>query len=614
MDVFSRLPRTAACLLTALLILSGLTSGCAPKVKTAAWVIRYDIDTPEEIEAVCQSARQARFDELLVQVRGRADAFYQSSLAPRPETLREAPEEFDPLGEVLSGCGNIPVHAWLNVYYLWGDTTPPENAEHPGHPGQPWILTDNEGRPVSGYSEFEKRRGWIEGTYADPASAEYRHLFAAVVRELLREYPIAGIHLDFLRYPGPGYGKSEEQARRFAGQWSIDPRLLPEKLDRATLVKLLTGGLSRADRLLTTAALFWSELRAEQITLLLHEIRKTVAICPVKAIPLSAAVYPDTADAYLNKGQDWQTWVRDGLVDSLYPMTYFGEATRVGSQLAELTAHIEPENPVSLWAGLGAYIKDAQQTRQETVLARRRGYNGIALFSLGHLIRQKTDINSYLAAATSPSLLLNPPRRPAVSPRPNPAVPLTGQEKLRAILIKAFGGSLPPSSDLDEKIASLYQELEQAATGSFPQALSLLQERPVQEPEQVGLHGIFRYIHRFDSEDRREEQLHSCREARLRLEEGEDFGRLAAELSQGGTRNMGGGLGKRFLDPMAQEDRELANLQEKEISPVISVANGCWVFQIDEKSKGATVPFADAPWPARRILFRQALSQVTSDE
>ena len=174
-----------------------------------------------------------------MQVRGRGDALYHSDLAPRAENLTAAPVDFDPLGQLLAACDPLPLHAWLNVFYLWGGATPPENPKHPGHPDQSWILADNTGRPVSSYSAREKRLGWIEGSYADPASAKYRTLFVEVVRELLARYPVAGIHLDFIRYPGPGYGKSEALAGEFARLWGLDPRLLPEQLSAETVTAWL---------------------------------------------------------------------------------------------------------------------------------------------------------------------------------------------------------------------------------------------------------------------------------------------------------------------------------------------------------------------------------------
>lgn len=385
-------------LIPSLFALLLLNFSCATRTKTAAWIIRYDIDSPSEIEKICKEAKAAEFDKLLVQVRGRADAYYQSTLAPRAESLNDAPVDFDPLATTQEACDPIPIHAWLNVYYLWGGDTLPENPNHPGQPDNKWILHDSNGRPVSEYSELDRALGWIEGTYADPASKEYRQLFTNVVEELLEQYPVKGIHLDFIRYPGPTYGQTGELGNLYAKNWGIDPRWLPNKIDELDLNDWLFGHMSPADSVLTTAALFWAELRSNQVTALLRDVKEVVDKYGSKGTKLSVAVYPDAASAYLTKGQEWHAWSADQLVDEIYPMTYFGDPTRVGAQLKEVALTQTHTSPVERWAGLGAYIKEPDQIAEEANLARNNGYNGIALFSLGHLLKKQENIPSYADA------------------------------------------------------------------------------------------------------------------------------------------------------------------------------------------------------------------------
>ncbi|MEW6288513.1 MAG: family 10 glycosylhydrolase [Thermodesulfobacteriota bacterium] len=382
------------CLLLLLLVLLGCAS-CFPRTRTAAWVIRHDVDSPQKIEEACAAARQAGFDELLVQVRGRADAFYRSDIAPWPESLAGAPPGFDPLAEILARCDPLPVHAWLNVYYLWGDTVPPENQAHPGSPAQPWILGDDEGRPLTDYSEFAKKLNWLEGVYADPASPEYRKLFLQVVRELVSRYPVSGIHLDFIRYPGDSFGRGGALGREFAQEIGLDPRLLPDHLNRDVVFDWLHGRQSPADRVLTTAALYWKEMRAAQVSQLLSEVRRTIKQHGGDDIKLSVAVLADAGQAFLENGQDWRSWSAAEQIDALYPMAYFGSSQRVGAQLREVATGQTPGSPVRIWAGLGAYIKDSRRIAEEARIARNNGYNGIALFSLGHLLHGPEAISAY---------------------------------------------------------------------------------------------------------------------------------------------------------------------------------------------------------------------------
>jgi len=577
-------------------------------MKTAAWVVRFDLDSPEEAKAVCREAKAAGLDELLVQVRGRADAHYQSDLAPAAENL--SPAGFDPLAALLADCGPIPLHAWLNVFYLWGGKTPPGNPRHPGHPEMPWILSDNQGKPVSLYSAQEKRLGWIEGTYADPSSPEYRKLFGKVVRELLDRYPVAGIHLDFVRYPGPGYGKSEGAAAEFAALFGLDPRLLPEKLTQALVRDWLGGELPPADRALITAALFWNEFRAGQVSALVAEVRRATRESGPLPVRLSAAVFPDPGEAYLDNGQEWQAWAAAGLVDALYPMTYFGEPERVFVQLDQIAATTQGRERVALWAGLGLEGKSPAAIAAEAKKAGELGFAGVSLFSLGSLRKNPPSAAWVKAAASGRSNGQTETSPGKHAPQPALAViPARSVEILSNIVGKALPG-IPLPDDFEKRLEARLGEYEEARQQSIPEALRRLAAGPVSLPDQAVLRGVFRFVHPLDSPAKREEQATLSQQARARLLAGEEPARVARELSQDPSRTLDGLLAPRFLDPLDQNDRELAALAPGEVSGVLAGHNGFWCLRLEEIRKNRKAHFTEAPWEARRILLRGKLAEL----
>src|SRR4051812_25399003 len=55
------------------------------------WVVRTSITTPASIARVVSLAKAHNFNTLFVQVRGRGDAFYNSTLEPRSEELAGEP-------------------------------------------------------------------------------------------------------------------------------------------------------------------------------------------------------------------------------------------------------------------------------------------------------------------------------------------------------------------------------------------------------------------------------------------------------------------------------------------------------------------------------------------
>lgn len=591
-----RLLGVAAALLAAL--------GCGPRPPSAVWVVRTAIATPEGAAAAAQQVREAGFDTVLLQVRGRGDAYYRSELAPPAEELAGAPEGFDPLARLLLDLRGRRVLAWLNVFFVWGGDAPPSDPRHPAAAHPEWLLTDADGRPVAEYSAAERAQGWIEGLYADPASPAYREHFVQVVRELVGRYPVDGVHLDFVRYPGPGYGQEGEIRERFLRAWGIDPRWIPEELRRPDLAAWASGTMPPADRVLATAALLWADLRAERVTALVEAVRR--ALDEVRpGLELSAAVFPDAGPAYVEKGQDWRAWAARGLVGALYPMAYFGGEERVGAQLRGFREALGPAAAgVRLWAGLGAYRKEPEQIGREAVLAREAGYDGVCLFDLGTLAAGPRGVAPYARAAA---------RRGggAAAPAAAPAFPSgssAGGRWLAASLERASGGVPVPGLDLAAAIEERWAEFEQARATALPRALARLETAGGTVPARVSLRGIFRYVHPLDGPERRAEQRRACDEARARAAGGEPFEAVAAEVSQAAGRSQGGAAGARFVSPGSPANDAILAAGAGGLTPVLDAADGCWVYRVEAAEPPRTLRFSEAPWAARRVLLRTALA------
>lgn len=60
----------------------------------ALWVVRHNIATSGQIDDLLKTAKQSGIKNIFVQVRGRGDAYYTSSIEP---SAFDVPESFDPL-------------------------------------------------------------------------------------------------------------------------------------------------------------------------------------------------------------------------------------------------------------------------------------------------------------------------------------------------------------------------------------------------------------------------------------------------------------------------------------------------------------------------------------
>src|SRR5919201_3145263 len=123
-DVRLRAARACAALAVSLAICTslgrivavGAIRDAAPSEVRALWVLRTSLSTPDSILTLVRSARDHGFNTLVVQVRGRGDAYYARSIEPRAADLQRQAETFDPLATVLEAAHNagLRVHAWVN--------------------------------------------------------------------------------------------------------------------------------------------------------------------------------------------------------------------------------------------------------------------------------------------------------------------------------------------------------------------------------------------------------------------------------------------------------------------------------------------------------------------
>jgi len=384
---------------------AGTRQGAAPPLRAsevrALWVTRQSLATPDSIVAMVRLAASSGFNTLLVQVRGRGDAYYQSRREPRAEALTGQPATFDPLAETIALAHErgLRVHAWINVDLVSSGADLPNARTHVVYRHPEWLMIP---KPLA----FELSRTdirspeylgrlarWtrsvsteVEGLYASPIHPAAVDHLAGVVDDVLTGYAVDGVHLDYVRYPSPEFDYSRAALTAFRMQ--IDGELSP--------AERLRYGLRDIADLVGAADAFperWAEFRRSRLNTLVMRVR-TVAKTRRPGITVSAAVYPDPIEAATNRLQDWRMWLDNRLIDVVCPMAYTPDASIFAMQIASVR-QLAGEAPV--WAGIGAYRLSSTETVANIEAARRLGAAGIMLFSYDSLVRPPNGLD-YLAS------------------------------------------------------------------------------------------------------------------------------------------------------------------------------------------------------------------------
>jgi uncharacterized lipoprotein YddW (UPF0748 family) len=332
----------------------------------ALWVVRTTLTSPAAIATLAASAKAGGFNTLLVQVRGRGDAYFQGGSEPRPAALVSQPS-FDPLAEAIARGheAGLQVHAWLNVNLVAGLDLPAAR-EHVIYRHPEWLMVPRAIAPdlasvdvhspeyLGRLSRYARSRATeVEGLYLSPVSDAAASYTTAVVRDIAARYAIDGVHFDYMRYPDEDFDYGRDSVAEYQRQ-------VPEKL-------------RTPDR--------WRSFRAERLTALVVRLRQAVKDVRPAAL-VSAAVAPDPVEALTHRLQDWRDWLTRDLLDVICPMAYAVDPVTFAAQVAA-TRQASGARPI--WAGIGAYRLSPAQVVDNIQTARRIGVAGVILFSYDSL-------------------------------------------------------------------------------------------------------------------------------------------------------------------------------------------------------------------------------------
>lgn len=290
------------------------------------------IHSRSEIDHLVATAQRARINALFVQVRKTGDAYYTRSLEPRPADIF-APASFDPLAYLLkqahAASPRLEVHAWVNTFYVGRRSR--VFFEH----GSDW------GNRIPGGDP---------GAYLDPGNPAARDYTRRVLMKLASSYDIDGLHLDFVRYPE-------------GGNWGYSPASI-------VVFDAAAGRGGTPD----PADPVWKQWRRDQVTAFVRDLYRQLALERPR-VRLSAALIPwgpgpgnDTGwrqtRAYDEVFQDWNAWLREGILDIAVPMNYDTAWSPLSARWFDQWIEWEKDNQYQrrIVIGVGAYFNYPEDT------------------------------------------------------------------------------------------------------------------------------------------------------------------------------------------------------------------------------------------------------------
>ncbi len=315
----------------------------------AIWVSTRDFTTAEDASALVDRCKKCKLNVIVPDIFVRNTFLATSDLMPAAESAEKG---FDPLGCLIdkAHAAGLEVHPWFCVTYRdrrfrrWFADQQGENVD----------MLDDDGKVVE--------------LGADVHREAYRRFIVDLMVGVARDYPVDGIHLDYIRSMGRCY--CDSCRREFARQFG-------KPLNEATDDEWIC----------------WQRQAIGDI------VRRTAeGVRQVRPnAKMSAAVFANLTGG-ANQGQDSAGWAQQKWIDLILPMDYKMQTLHVRANERQFLEALADDD--QLVTGLSLYMRSGgdvlsrspELVQQQIELVRQMGIHGYCLFAYGHLSEDQARI------------------------------------------------------------------------------------------------------------------------------------------------------------------------------------------------------------------------------
>lgn len=326
----------------------------------AVWLTtNYDLDWPrsksgvqaqkQELIRILDDLKALNFNVVLFQARNSGEVLYKSKIEPMYSSIAQGygSETFDPLAFVVEECHKraMQCHAWLITYPLG-------SRKHQAKLGVNSTVSKNRDI-VTLY-----KGAW----FLDPGNPKTDDYLLSIVREIVNNYQVDGIHFDYIRYPDRAKDFNDNYTyRRYANGKDV------EEWRRDNITRFVTKIYD------------WVKSAKPWVA---------VSSSPLGRYKPTYSNPNDGWTAYYSVYQDAVQWVKNGKQDMLFPMMYY----KGGYFYPYVDDWMKQRSDRFVAPGLGIYqIQElgwmSNEIIQQLDYSRKQGVAGNAFFRTEHLLK-----------------------------------------------------------------------------------------------------------------------------------------------------------------------------------------------------------------------------------
>ena len=320
-----------------------------------------------EVDSMIARAVEGNYNAILPEVLAFQDnsgtghgAYWNSAIVPKASDISSS---FDPLAYMVqqAHAAGIEVHVWLVTYRICSSWPPSGNTTIANHPE--WVSVqraaiDNGPTKIGSYY------------FMDPGSPEVQDYLISIVRELVTNYEIDGVHWDYIRATDEDSG------------YPADTSYTQSGLARFQDIAGYSG---------TPADTYspWQDFRRREITELVRRSQVEIATIPNPQQPLrhSAALitWGSAPSSFQSTSswshyQNWEEWTDEGYLDAAIPMAYFDYDVYASYFMSWVDQTMIWRNDRHAFIGPGIYLNTFDDSVTEIAYALSAGAEGICTY------------------------------------------------------------------------------------------------------------------------------------------------------------------------------------------------------------------------------------------
>lgn len=341
-----------------------------PVEARCVWLDRGTILTtksPQGMAALFDRFKSSGVNVVYFECNNAGFTMYPSSMA----TQNPATVGWDPLGVAVKEAHKrgMELHAWtwnFNVGNAKHNPIIGKDADYPGpvlsSHSFTWALAAQNGSLLPP----KQHEFWL-----DPSNPDARQYAKDLCVEIVSKYPVDGLQLDYIRYPFNN--KGSEMGFNWLGR---------QRFERDT-------GLS-LDHLDDDTRQVWVAWKTAQINSWVKDLSQTLKHMK-PGLRISCAVYAMPRRGRVNAiQQEWETWVANGWVDTINPMTYVQSA----KELAQNAGSVREStgDRALVYPGLSIRQLDTAGLIEQLDSSRECGTIGTTMFAAAHLDDNKMNV------------------------------------------------------------------------------------------------------------------------------------------------------------------------------------------------------------------------------